>query len=121
MVFSIGGGQICSRHRYGGQNPYFSTKSQYYHCSFCPRGGPNSIANFDAGAMAGFAPLDPPLFIYIYIYKYIIFIYIYNLYMYRPIYTIIQGRINHCTICTMAGGPTVGGPRGHIARFFAII
>ena len=24
--------------------------------SFCPRGGPNSIANFDGGAMAGFAP-----------------------------------------------------------------
>ena len=40
----------------GGQNPYFSTKSQYYHCSFCPGGGPNSIANFDGGAMAGFAP-----------------------------------------------------------------
>src|SRR6218665_1613888 len=63
MVFFHRGGQICSRHRYGpgGQNPYFSTKSQYYHCSFCPRGGPNSIANFDGEAMAGFAPLDPPL------------------------------------------------------------
>jgi len=23
----------------GGQNPYFSTKSQYFHCSFCPGGG----------------------------------------------------------------------------------
>src|SRR6218665_1089836 len=46
----------------GGQNPYFSTKSHCYHCSFCPGGGPNSIANFDGGAMAGFAPsLDPPL------------------------------------------------------------
>src|SRR6218665_502242 len=23
----------------GGQIPYFSTKSQYFHCSFCPEGG----------------------------------------------------------------------------------
>src|SRR6218665_2979702 len=29
--------------------------------AFYPRGGPNSIANFDGGDMAGFAPLDPPL------------------------------------------------------------
>src|SRR6218665_1551621 len=28
---------------------------------FLPPRGPNSIANFDGGAMAGFAPLDPPL------------------------------------------------------------
>src|SRR6218665_2456162 len=26
-----------------------------------PKGVPNSIANFDGRAMAGFAPLDPPL------------------------------------------------------------
>ena len=51
-VLYMGGGQIRSR-------PYFSTKSQYFHCSFCPeRGGPNSIANLpiSMGAMAGFAP-----------------------------------------------------------------
>jgi len=30
----------------GDQNPYFSTKSQCYHCSSCPGGEPNSIANF---------------------------------------------------------------------------
>jgi len=30
----------------------------------------------------------------------------------------MQGRINHCTICTMAGGPRRGGPRGHVSRFF---
>jgi len=60
--FSVGGSQIRSRHRYGGQNPYNSTNSQCYHYSFCPRGEPNSIANFDWGAMAGSSPsLDPPL------------------------------------------------------------
>ena len=48
MVFSVGGGQIRSRNRYGGgQNPYFSTKTQCCHCSFCPEGvGANSIAGF---------------------------------------------------------------------------
>src|SRR6218665_2901846 len=54
--FSIGG-QICSRHRYrGGKSPYFSTKSQYYHCSFCPGGGSNSIANFDGGPWQDLPP-----------------------------------------------------------------
>ena len=58
MVFFSMGGQIRSRHRYGGggQTPYFSIKSKYFHCSFCPAGGPNSIANFDGWGMAGFAP-----------------------------------------------------------------
>ena len=57
MVFFHRGGQICSQHRYGGgQNPYFSTKSQYYHCSFCPGGGAKLHCQFRWGAMAGFAP-----------------------------------------------------------------
>src|SRR6218665_3274594 len=42
----------------GGQNPYFSTKSQYFHCSFCPGGGPNPIANFDGGPWPDLPP--PP-------------------------------------------------------------
>ena len=51
------GGQIRSRHRYGGsQNPYLSTYSQFYHCSLCPRGGPNSIANFDGGQWPDLPP-----------------------------------------------------------------
>jgi len=56
MVFFHRGAKSVANIATGGQNPYFSTKSQYYHCSFCPGGGPNSIANFDGGAMAGFAP-----------------------------------------------------------------
>src|SRR6218665_3742825 len=40
----------------GGQNPYFSTKSQCYHCSFCPGGGAKLHCQFRWGAMAGFAP-----------------------------------------------------------------
>ena|SRR6218665_1232654 len=41
-------------------NSYFSTNSQCYHYSFCPRGGPNSITNFDGGR-GRISPLDPPL------------------------------------------------------------
>ena len=51
-----GSGQIRSRHRYGGPQSLHFDNSQYYHYSFCPRGGPNSIANFDGRVMAGFAP-----------------------------------------------------------------
>ena len=59
--FSVGG-QIRCLHRYGGQNPYFSTNSQRYHYSFCPRGRPNSIANFDGGPWSDLPPpMDPPL------------------------------------------------------------
>src|SRR6218665_2927005 len=43
------------------QNPYISTNSQHYHYSFCPRWGPNSIANFDGGPWPDLPPLDPPL------------------------------------------------------------
>jgi len=62
--FFIGGAKSVADIATGGPKS-FSTKSQYYHYSFCPGGGPNSIANFDVGAMAGFAPLDPPLYTYI--------------------------------------------------------
>src|SRR6218665_4073686 len=34
--FSIGGAKSVADIATGGQNPYFSTKSQYYHCSSCP-------------------------------------------------------------------------------------
>src|SRR6218665_3707003 len=53
------GGQIRSRHRYGGggQNPYFSTKSQCYHCSFCPEGDQTPLPTSMGGSMAGFCPL----------------------------------------------------------------
>ena len=30
-----------------------------------------------------------------------------------------QGRINHCTICTMTGARAVGSPRGQFVYFFA--
>src|SRR6218665_1304644 len=33
----------------GGQNPKMYINSQFYHYCSCPRGGPNSIANFDGG------------------------------------------------------------------------
>src|SRR6218665_418255 len=61
LVFGRGG-QIRSPHRLGGgQNPKIYTNSQFYHYCFCPRGGPNSIANFDGGPWPDLPPLDPPL------------------------------------------------------------
>jgi len=53
--FSVGG-QIRSRQRYGGGNPYFYANSQCYHYSFCPRGGAKLYCQLRWGAMAGFAP-----------------------------------------------------------------
>src|SRR6218665_1070887 len=46
--FSIGGAKSVLDMGTGGQKS-FSTYSQCYHYSFCPRGGANSIANFDGG------------------------------------------------------------------------
>src|SRR6218665_3476898 len=48
LVFSVGGGKsVAEIDKGGGQNPYFSTKTQCCHCSFCPEGmGANSIAGF---------------------------------------------------------------------------
>src|SRR6218665_906096 len=45
VFFHLGAKSVADIAMGGGQNSYFSTKSQYYHCSFCPRGGRNSIAN----------------------------------------------------------------------------
>src|SRR6218665_1382247 len=65
-MFSCGifrrGGQIPSRHRYGGPKslPFRHIHSAIITLS-APRKGPNSIDNFDDEAMAGFAPLDLPL------------------------------------------------------------
>src|SRR6218665_805189 len=59
VVFSVGG-QIRSRHRYGGQNPYISTNSQCYHYSFCPQGGQTPLpSSMGDGRIC--LPLDPPL------------------------------------------------------------
>src|SRR6218665_911413 len=57
VVFSVGGAKsVADIDSGGGQNPYISTNSRCYHYSLCPRRGPNSVANFDGGAMAEFAP-----------------------------------------------------------------
>ena len=61
MVFFHRGAKSAADIDTGGQNSYFSTKSQYFHCSFWPGGGPKLHCQFRWGAMAGFAPLDPPL------------------------------------------------------------
>src|SRR6218665_3354880 len=53
--FSVGAAKSLADIDTGDHNPYISPNSQYYHYFFFPRGGPNSIANFD-GAMAGFVP-----------------------------------------------------------------
>src|SRR6218665_900765 len=55
------GGQIRNRHRYVGPKSLHLHKFTILSLLFLPPRGPNSIANFDGGAMAGFAPLDPPL------------------------------------------------------------
>src|SRR6218665_3989626 len=47
--FSVRGAKSVADIDTGGQNPYISTNSQCYHYSFCPRGGENSVANFDGG------------------------------------------------------------------------
>jgi len=54
--FSVVGAKSVADVNKGGHNPYFWTNSQCYHYAFCPRGGPNSIGNFDGGGMAGFPP-----------------------------------------------------------------
>src|SRR6218665_1380084 len=36
----------------GGQNPYFSTNLQYYHYSFCPRGGQSPLPTSMGGSLA---------------------------------------------------------------------
>ena len=41
---------------WGGQNLKIYTNSQIYHYCFCPRGGPNSIANFDVGGHGRICP-----------------------------------------------------------------
>ena len=56
LFFPWGGESVADIDTGVGQNPYISTNSQCYHYSFCPNGGPNSIANFDGGAMAGSPP-----------------------------------------------------------------
>src|SRR6218665_1773618 len=54
--FSMGGAKSVTDIDTGGQKPYISTNAQCYHYSFCPRGGPNSIDNFDGGHV----PICPP-------------------------------------------------------------
>src|SRR6218665_1828927 len=54
--FSVGGGKSVADIDTGGQNPYILTNSQCYHYSFCPGGGPNSIANFDGGPCPDLPP-----------------------------------------------------------------
>jgi len=61
LFFSVGGANPYPTSIQGGQNPYISTNSQYYHHSFCPKGGPNSIDNFNGGPWPNLPPLDPPL------------------------------------------------------------
>src|SRR6218665_2650930 len=39
MLFFHGGAKSTADINTGGQTPYFSTKSQYFHCSFCPEEG----------------------------------------------------------------------------------
>src|SRR6218665_216367 len=61
MCIFFVGGQIRSRHRYGGgQNPYFYTNSQCYHYSFCPRGGQTPLPS-SMGGHGRICPLDPSL------------------------------------------------------------
>src|SRR6218665_2276720 len=40
----------------GGQIPYFSTKSQYFHCSFCPEGGGQTSLPISMGGHGRFGP-----------------------------------------------------------------
>src|SRR6218665_238324 len=40
----------------GGKNPYFSTKSQYYHCSFYPGGGAKLHCQFRWGGHGRICP-----------------------------------------------------------------
>ena len=56
MVFFHRGAKSVADIAMGGQNPYFSSKSQYYHCSFCPGGGQTPLP-ISMGAMARFAHL----------------------------------------------------------------
>src|SRR6218665_62203 len=77
MAFSVGlGAKSVADIDMGGQNPYFSTYSQCYHYSFCPRGGPNSTANFDGGPWPDLPPLDPPLYVSLHICKILNYIYV---------------------------------------------
>src|SRR6218665_2871546 len=65
VFFSFWGAKSVADIDTGGakiQNPYISTDSQCYHYSFCLRGGPNSIDNFDGGgAWPDLSILDLPL------------------------------------------------------------
>src|SRR6218665_572140 len=56
MVFFHGGAKSTADINAGGQTPYFSTKSQYFHCSFCPEGGAKLHCQFRWGGHGRICP-----------------------------------------------------------------
>src|SRR6218665_1552412 len=56
VAFFLRGANSVADIEKGGQNPYISPNSQYYHYSFFPRRGGQTPLPTSMGAMAGFPP-----------------------------------------------------------------